>query len=431
VKNRKFSEFRNALAAALPDACNAVALGVQDLGAMAGGLPQAIERDASGVPFAWRLFPVGRTEITRNGNERIVLDFTPEMFQEIVGYFQEKGGKIPLDSRHFLYRLAEKFGVDESEVLRLLPYGRGTFGYADLELRDDGLWAVNVEYVPLARDLMAEGIFRWFSPVLRGLADGRLRITSVAFENEPAINNLDAIAASADTKPRTLTLAEIGRAVDAIAASANQISRNRHPKTEPAKEKSVKKLLTALAGLLGMDSLSLGADQDAPEGVVEKIETLKNELPGLRKVKSAADSFLGAVRDTLALGADADLNAAQGAILGLAEKARQADGLKTRVDALELAAETRKRDELIEQGRTAGKLTDGPQLEWARKQDSVALGAFLAVAPVVVQGRIDRTHVTAPDSVALSASDREVCKLIGIKEADFLATKKAKAEAGK
>lgn len=417
----KFREFRSALAAALPGACNAIALGVVDLGAV-----PAVERDAAGVPVAWRLFPIGRTEITRNGDERIALDFTREMFAAIVGYFQEKGVKIPLDSRHFLYRLAEKFRVDEIEVLRLLPDGRGTFGYADLELRDDGLWAVNVEYVPLARDLMAEGIIRWFSPVLRGLSDGRLRITSVAFENEPAINNLDALAAAAETPP--CTLAEIGRAVDSLAGGAHDHSQSPNRNRQQQKGGNVNKLLSSLAGLLGLDSLSLGADNDAPQGVVEKIDGLKAELPGLRQAKAAADTFLGAVRDALALGADADLNAAQGAILGLAEKARQADGLKTRVDALELAAETRKRDELIEQGRTAGKLADGPQLEWARKQDSVALGAFLAVAPVVVPvGQIPRDGLGNPDALSLTAAERKVAGQMGLAEADVLASKKVLA----
>jgi len=424
---KNIRELRNALAAVVPGLGNAIAMGVQEL---IDSQSPAVERDASGVPVAWRIFRLGPNEMTRNGDENIALNFTGEMFDMIVGYFREKGGKVPLDSRHFIYRLAEHFHVDENKVLNLLPDGKATFGFADLEKRADGLWAVNVEYVPLARQLMAEGIFRWFSPVVRGLVDGRLRVTSIALENEPALNGLDQLAAVADNEPPR-TLAELTRAVDSLAAGAQSISPSQKlTNSNPNKEKRVNKLFAALAGLLGLDSLSLGANQEAPEGVVEKIETLKNELPGLRQAKTVATAtaaFLGAIRGPLALAADADLNAAQGAILGIAQKAGQADALKVRVDALALEAETRKRDELIAQGQTEGKLPkDGALHEWAKKQDSVALAAYLGAAVKCVPIEpISRGQIANPDTIALSASDREVCKLTGIKEEDFLKTKKA------
>ncbi len=384
---------------------NAVALGVFE---MDDGSSATVERDASGVPVAWRIFKLGANEMTRGG-ESWTIEFSDEMLDMIVAYYAEKGEKIPLDSEHFLYALAEKLKVPESEVARMLQKGTGTFGFAALEKRPDGLWVRDVEYLPLAKELIAEKIYRFFSPVLRGLSDGRLRVTSVAFINSPALNNLDAIAASAEST--------------SVSSIFGNIAVNQQ------KEKGVNKILARLAGLLGMDSISLGADGSMPQGVEEKIDSVETELGALRQTKQGLDKFLGSVRDSLALGAEGGLDVAEGKIIALSQKAANADQLKSRVDALELSAETDRKTRLIEQGQKDGKLAGG-LLEWAKKLDSVALGAFLGSAPVIVpSGVIPRQNLTEGDSVALTAEDRAVCKRHGLSEEEFLKTKKEDAKA--
>lgn len=406
---------------------NTIALGIFELSSVgscqSSDIP--VERDSSGIPIAWRIFRLGENSISQ-GSDNFTLEFTSEMFDQIIAYFAEKGAKIPLDSKHFLYYLAEKLGVDESAVLKFLPDGRGTFGFASLEKRSDGLWVRDAEYVPLARQLMAEHIWRYFSPVVRGLVDGRLRVTSVAFVNEPALNNLDAIAASAEkcsTGGSPVSILEIQGNLDALAASA-EISRN----TNPKKEKNVmKKLFVALAGLLGMDSISLGADGDASADVVTKVENLKTEVTELRGVKTKVTGFIGSVRDKLALGADADLNAVEGRILALCEKAGQADELKTRVDALALSAEKDKLEKLTAQGKAEGKLSAKLLAsDWFKKQDSISLAAFLKDADQVIPlENINKENLGTPDAVVLSAEDKDAAKLVGITDEAMLAAKKA------
>ena len=72
-------------------------------------------------------------------------------------------------------------------------------GFAALEAREDGLYAVEIELLPLASKLFELGCLRYFSPVIRGL-DGKspLRITSVAMDNVPALSNLPILAASGE-----------------------------------------------------------------------------------------------------------------------------------------------------------------------------------------------------------------------------------------
>lgn len=429
-------DFRTALR--IPNSAfpNTLALGVFDLSDSSdrSDSSDSVERDSSGVPVAWRLFKLGANEITRNG-EKFTLEFTGEMFDSIVAYFAEKGTLVPLDSEHFLYQLAEKLGVPESEVLNLIPGGRGTFGFGSLEKRPDGLWIANVEYVPLARDLMAQKIWRWFSPVLRGLVDGRLRVTSVAFINEPALNNLDAIAAAADSGPSSaeyppaMDMKQLIGNLDALAASAESYKQTNTTK----KEQSVKQFLAALAGLLGVDAISLGADGSAPEGVVGKIETIKTEICDLRTVKAKFAGFLGSVRNALALAADTAEDVVEGKVLELVEKAKQAEGLKLRVDALELAAETDKFGKLIEKGKADGKLSENMlNSEWMKKQNSISLAAYLEIAqPVVPLGNISKGNLSQEDPVALSAEDKQVCRQLGQSEEEFLKTKKLDRELNK
>ncbi len=411
---KKFKNIAD-LAERLGGVINTIALGIFDLSDKSDGsdgsdVSDSVERDASGVPTAWRLFKLGNNEITRNG-ETFTLEFTGEMFDAIVAYFAEKGTKIPLDSEHFLYNLAEKLGVPESEILNLIPGGRGTFGFGALEKRADGLWIANVEYVPLARDLMAQKIYRWFSPVLRGLVDGRLRVTSVAFQNQPALNNLDAIAATAESS-------EI-KAGEGLLSLSSEIN-----KLITKKETRVKSILTAIAGLLGMDSLSLGADGSAPQGVVEKIETLKGEVSELRNGKAKFAGFIGSVKNALALGADATPEVIEGKLLEMKQQNGQLVQIRTELDALKLCAEDDKKTKLIDKGVADGKLA-GELLVWAKKQDSVALSAFLEVAqPIMLLGTIAAGNLPQEDSVALTAEDKISCNLLGITEEEFLAAKK-------
>ncbi len=408
---------------------NTIALGVFEMSPVdsrqSSDIP--VERDASGVPVAWRIFKLGENSISQ-GSEIFALEFTPEMFDQIITYFAEKGAKIPLDSKHFLYYLAEKMGVDESAVLKFLPDGRGTFGFASLEKRADGLWVTNAEYVPLARQLMAEQIWRYFSPVVRGLVDGRLRVTSVAFVNEPALNNLDAIAASSEFLPGRIPLSmdEIQGNLDALAASAN-IEKNNQKK-----EKEVmNKLLIAVAGLLAMDSISLGADGDASSDVIEKLKQHKARFDGLLDGEKKSDDFRKSLCDKLALGADAAPDVVVGKVIALAADAGQATQLKARVDAMELSAEKREHAALIEQGQKKGKLDNADLLAHAKSLDSIALGALLKVlkpGSAVPLDNLSREQLTDPDSIALSAADREMCSLTGTDEVKFLETKKQQAK---
>ena len=134
-------------------------------------------------------------------------------------------------------------------------------------MRDDGLYATQIELLPLAAELFKQGALRYYSPVIRGL-DGKspLRVTSIAMDNVPALNNLEMIAASGEAGVQTKT-----------------------PGTGKQEEVNMTRTEIALRNLLGDSALALSDSTD--ETVAVKIEALAAELPELRRKAGEADKL--------------------------------------------------------------------------------------------------------------------------------------------
>lgn len=378
---------------------NILAAGLQELETTAS---PAVQLDVTGVPVAWRLFSYGRFSLTRDGLT-VGGEFEPEHAAAIVAYFLQKGVRVPIDSEHFLYRLAQNLGVSETEALATIPDGKVAMGYGDLEQRADGLWISNIEWGPFARQLMGELVYRYFSPVFRGLVDGRLRITSIGMIEIPATDNqVDVMAAGAESGDQ-------GGKVPLYAMQTGAAAM-RPPNGKGAGMN--KTLLALLGAIVGIDALALGADGEAPAELIGKLDTLKTELPKLRQEATLARQL----RDALALGAETEPSAVTGKLQGILQKAAGHDALKERVDALALAAETDKCTKLIETGVKAGKLTPDLVEKWAKKQDSVALGAFLDVAPVIVApgATVDAAALRDRQGATLTPETSRMLAMLGI-----------------
>lgn len=219
-----------------------------------------------GAPKPFRLFRIGENALTQNGKD-FKLTLTPEDMDNIVEYQRKKGEKIPIDSRHALMLAAEKAHITESEALQAVPSAVAALGFASLERRDDGLYASDVELLPLGAELFRQGALRYYSPVIRGL-DGKspLRVTSIAMDNVPALNNLEMLAASAEAVSETQT-----------------------PGSGKNKEVNMTRTEIALRKLLGDESLALSDSTD--EVVAAKLEALSAEIPELRRKASEVDAL--------------------------------------------------------------------------------------------------------------------------------------------
>lgn len=331
-------------------------------------------RDKDGIPVEWTLLRLGPNPIMQDGVPGSI-QLTRDGMSSILRYFREKGERIPVDSRHYLYELSVRKGLDESDVLRMLPSKTAAMGFGSL-FEKDGLLRFRVQWNELAKTLLREKIFRYFSPVIRGLKDGPLRITSVAMENEPAINGLDELAASARTNLHSMKPSQQGK-------ETGMEEKQKDPVVEDAGREPV------------------AAEPPEPE-------------------------LLREIRRSLGLEDEAEEHVLLLAFKTMMEKAAEADRLleelekvRAEAEALRKKEEERNRKELLDQGVREGKITPATR-PWWEKLDSVQLSAHLPQAPVLIrQGAMERSSL-GPDTGSLTPEDRAACRLFGFSEEEFL-----------
>lgn len=344
------------------------------------------KRDANGVPEEWTLLHAGVNRLVKNGKD-YELHLSEEDLDAIAAYQAKKGEPVPIDSNHYLHLLAEKHGVEEAEALRLVPSGVAAMGFGTL-FREGGELRIRVEWTPGAYELLKEKIFRYCSPVIRGLKEGPIRITSVAMENEPALNCADVLAARG----------EDGDPEDA-ARSTVELKRTQDP---------VERALGRLLGEAFLDGIALAGEDDG-ETAIERTAAA---------IEAKAET-IAAMRAGLGLTDGDPDEAMSGALAAVKERADEADSLRREVDTLAAAAEDRRKADLIERGLKEGKLTHALE-SWAKDQDCAALSAYLEHAPVMVPGRM----TFAPDNRRaapgrLSPADEEMIRKFGFDKDEY------------
>ncbi len=201
----------------------------KDIGASvaltASAIPEGVAQGADGLPAGWTLMKQGPLKVFKDGIE-INGHLSAEAVDAIVSFHQAKGEKIPIDSEHMLSLVAEKLGLEEADLIAKTGSRTLAMGFANLIKDADGNIALSdVEWLqPEGAGLMKSKVFRYCSPVLRGLrADkGGLRITSVSMTNNPAIAGMDAIAATADSPEQAASLkSELAKAKGILCLAAD------------------------------------------------------------------------------------------------------------------------------------------------------------------------------------------------------------------
>lgn len=300
-----------------------------------------VERGPDGLPVAWPLLHKGDNHLTIQGRPA-TLRLTGEDIDRIVSYHNDKGAKIPIDSRHVLSNLARKVGVDEAEILRRLPRLAGTAGFGRLERRGDALYLSDAEFLPIAADVMREGMIRYFSPTVRGL-DGKspLRVTSVALDNEPCLQRLASLAA-----------AESGEDEDAVT---------------PAEAREA------------IDKLTHNKEGNMPDEIT-KAETKPSGTDKPEAPKGADGELLAILREVL--GENVTPETLKSTLAALKVQADKMPELQKQVENLQLAEENRKLETARERGLKAGKLTPALlEKPFFKSMNSVELSEYLESVP--------------------------------------------------
>lgn len=347
-----------------------------------------VKQDANGVPEEWTLLHAGVNRLVKNGKDH-ELRLSVEDLDAIAAYQAKKGEAIPIDSNHYLHILAEKHGVEESEALRLIPSGVAAMGFGTLFREGDEL-RIRAEWTPGAYELLKEKIFRYCSPVIRGLKEGPIRITSVAMENEPALNCEDVLAAGGE-----------GEDADPEDTGRNTVELRRI-------QDPIERALGRLLGKTVWNEIVLSGEDDG-EKAFERTAAA---------IEAKADA-IAAVREGLGMADDEPDESMSAALDAVKERAGQADALRQELDTMICAAEEKRKAELIEQGLQEGKLTHALE-DWAKNQDCAVLASYLEHAPVVVPGRM----AFAPDkrrtsNRSLTPADEEMIRKFGFDKDEY------------
>jgi len=347
---------------------------------------ESVRRDADGIPTSIRVLAPGELALTIDGSA-IEGEVTAAHIKSILDYHAMKGELIPVDCEHLLQMLADKKGVDEAELIKTEPLlgEKAAAGFVALKEESDGsLWADVSKWTDRAKELLTSAgdkMYGYFSPVLRGLKNGPLRVTSIALTNVPAINGQDLLAAS-----------DLSRDDNNIPI-ATQTRR-----TLPMDH------LKKLAEMLGLDVAALTAEGADLSSLFEKVVVVIDDH------NQAIDTFRGSLQDALALTDDDTLETITGKILSAIEKGKGDSASLTDVQARLDVLEGKEKDRLVADLQGEGKLTEA-MLPWAKKQDTAALRDWAETAPVVVpKDRIVKPgdEKDAGDTMALTDMDKKV-----------------------
>lgn len=142
----------------------------------------------------WLLIPFGLVRLDRPvaGDD---FEFTRAHAEALRAWFHALGRKLAIDYEH------QSFGDLNTRPDGLRP-AAGWIG--GLEVRDDGLWAVDVTWTERARELLRAGEYRYFSPVIYWSDESRGGVAGlgpVALTNDPAMRGVAALAAARGAPP--------------------------------------------------------------------------------------------------------------------------------------------------------------------------------------------------------------------------------------
>lgn len=224
-------------------------------------------------------------------------------------------------------------------------------GWFKLEMRDGDLWAVDVKWTPAGAEHLRQGEYRYFSPLFNFDPDsGRIqKIVNSALTNTPALHGIDALVAA------SATAAEDPKMEEKLEKALNRIKELEDKLKEKDEEMKALKAKASTSALSVTVGLSSTASEDQVRSQVAALVTFRKEV-------------------TAIAGKDSD-EAALGALTAMKERAVEADALRQRVEAAEIAALSAEFGKQLDNLSTAGK--DGKFLPPAAREKAEALAKDL------------------------------------------------------
>lgn len=259
-----------------------------------------------------------------------------------------------------------------------------------------------VDWLPKARDMLAQGEYAYLSPVIRydATSGAVLDLLLAGLTNTPALDVLPALSAR----------------LRLVAADLEDDPASSQPPEVPPMPLDLAKLREALGLAAEAPADAILTQAAALAAAAGQVPDLEAKLSALSADKAALDTQVAA------------LSAQPGATPDPSQYVPKAvyDEAVATLRTLAVTTDAAELERLLQQGLTSGQIVGQAQAEWLKGQGLAALRAYLDGAPAVAaltrtqtQGQ-DRGQPTDP---ALSAEEAAVLSQMGLDRAAYLQTR--------
>lgn len=295
------------------------------------------------APCEFRIFAFGKTNTTKGAYH---LD--QESAQAVMLAASEYGNRLTIDYEH--------------QALSDPPVQAPAAASFLLELRADGIYAVDVKWTEKAAQMLRAKEYLYFSPAFTADKSGRpMRLLNVALTNIPATKNMQSL----------------------VAANISQESR----------------MLTVLS--------ALSLKEDANEAQALKAVTQLSEERRQLLTVTGKDSIAEAI----------------GVITALKAKADQADALQLRLSAIEASSAKAEMVSLIDEATRDGQITPAnrPTIEKLADEHGIkALRGYLEVIPKKAAPAVEKLAAPAPVTLKAATEIEKMLKATGVSQEDLV-----------
>ncbi|WP_407540474.1 phage protease [Deinococcus radiomollis] len=328
-----------------------------------------------------------------------------------------------------------RLGFDYNHASVLEAGDTPSAGTFELEIRTDGLWAVNCQWTVNASSRLSAKEYLYFSPTFYVDGDNRvIELMNIALTNLPATKNMEPLVASRLNRRQVQAAmafddiySKLGEAIEEAYGYAPYLS-------EVFDEYVVFRsdgVTYAVGYAIDGTELSLVGEprevtkqyQDVPGGKTMN----KALLLSLRLAESAteAEAVLAAKNlsdrqnEIVTLTGAANITEALGVLHAWKEQAGRAVEAERKLASITGERESEQRAALLEQAQKEGKISPA-QVDFWRGQPLETLSGFLkAASPIVPTGQHNADEATKP--VHLSEQATNIAKLLGVKPEDMAA----------
>ena len=328
-----------------------------------------------------------------------------------------------------------RLGFDYNHASVLEAGDTPSAGTFELEIRADGLWAVNCQWTVNASKRLSAKEYLYFSPTFYVDGDNRvIELMNIALTNLPATKNMEPLVASRLNRRQVQAAmafddiySKLGEAIEEAYGYAPYLSEVFDEYVVFRSDGVTYAVGYAIEGtelsLVGEPREVTKQYQDVPGGKTMN----KALLLSLRLAESAteAEAVLAAKNlsdrqgEIVTLTGAANITEALGVLHAWKEQAGRAVEAERKLASITGERESEQRAALLEQAQKEGKISPA-QVDFWRGQPLETLSGFLkAASPIVATGQHNADETQKP--VHLSDAATSIAKLLGVTPADLAA----------